>query len=362
MTLARTRAAGDGTLPTATNVDHVAVTVPDLGAAARMFSEAFGGRWLYQQGPVRDEHGDSMAVELGVHPRASCDVALMRLGPSMNLELFEYRAPGQRHVVPQPTGPGGHLIALAVASLADAAGQLARRGDLVPDGRAFTVPAGPFAGDRVQACRTAWGLPILLVEPTRSGASGLYAPLGPEATAPSGALGLLGLRFLWFAVPDLEQAVQFVTGHLGGRLVGDAHPRLARLGHAWRAGDRPAAAVLRLGPVTNVVLAQAEPASLAGRDEAPANSDIGGHHLAIHVRDVDAAYAHLRSVAGVTVLGEPRTIAEHGPIDGDRWIYFRTPWGMQMEILSLPEHLPYERLTTARRYGPATSWAADGAA
>jgi catechol 2,3-dioxygenase-like lactoylglutathione lyase family enzyme len=254
-----------------------------------------------------------------------------------------------------------------VASLADAVGQLAHRVDLLPDGHEFTVSAGPFAGDRIQACRTAWGLPILLVEPTDGGTRGLYSPpCCTGAPGPSGALGLLGLRFLWFAVPDLDQAVRFFTDHLGGRPVGDAHPGLARLGRAWRTDVRPAAVVLRLGPVTNVVLAQVDPTDLAGRDEAPrrppANSDIGGHHLAIHVRDVDAAFAHLRAVSGVTVLGEPRTVAEQGPIDGDRWIYFRTPWGMQMEALSLPKHLPYEGLTTARRYGPAVSWTTDGAA
>ena len=67
------------------------------------------------------------------------------------------------------------------------------------------------------------------------------------------------------------------------------------------------------------------------RQQLPRNSDWGGHHLAIGVENVDAAVDYLRSVPGVKILGEAQTITE-GPIAGDRWVYFLTPWGLQMEI------------------------------
>jgi hypothetical protein len=57
--------------------------------------------------------------------------------------------------------------------------------------------------------------------------------------------------------------------------------------------------------------------------------------VAIYVTDVDAAVAYLRTQPGVRVLGEPQTIVK-GPIAGTRWVYFLTPWGMQMELIHLP--------------------------
>ena len=139
-------------------------------------------------------------------------------------------------------------------------------------------------------------------------------------------------------MPDLDQALAFLTGPLGGTLL------VRETEHA----------VLRLGPVTTVELRAAAP-DRAGR-ALPLNSDVGGHHLAFYVEDVDKAADFLCDTPGARVLGTPQTVDEGGPIDGDRWVYFQGPWGFQFEALTLPEHLPYERHTTARRFGPAASW------
>ena len=72
----------------------------------------------------------------------------------------------------------------------------------------------------------------------------------------------------------------------------------------------------------------------------PLNSDVGGHHVALYVDDLDAAVAHLRA-AGVEVLGEP--VSSSGPSSGQRWIYFRAPWGLQLELVSYPQGKAYDR-------------------
>ena len=66
----------------------------------------------------------------------------------------------------------------------------------------------------------------------------------------------------------------------------------------------------------------------------PRNSDIGGHHVALYVDDLDAAVEHLRS-HGVTVMGDPTV--SRGPSEGQRWVYFLAPWGLQFELVSYPE-------------------------
>ena len=51
------------------------------------------------------------------------------------------------------------------------------------------------------------------------------------------------------------------------------------------------------------------------------------------MEDLHAAVVYLRE-QGVTVLGEP-TVSS-GAIEGQRWVYFLAPWGMQFELVSYP--------------------------
>jgi catechol 2,3-dioxygenase-like lactoylglutathione lyase family enzyme len=162
-----------------------------------------------------------------------------------------------------------------------------------------------------------------------------------------------------FTVPDLDDAVEFFIDVLGADLLyrlddvkdDDGDWMCRQLGVHPRA--RAQVAMLRLGPVTNVELFEYEAPDQ--NEQFPKNSDYGGHHLAFYVEDVDAAAEYLRAQPGITLVGEPQTI-EDGLIAGDRWMYFRTPWGLGMEILNMPSGMPYEDHTSARRFGPCASW------
>lgn len=65
----------------------------------------------------------------------------------------------------------------------------------------------------------------------------------------------------------------------------------------------------------------------------PKNSDIGGHHVALYVDDLDEALAYLHE-RGVRVLGDPTS--SKSASEGQRWVYFLSPWGMQFELVSYP--------------------------
>lgn len=174
-----------------------------------------------------------------------------------------------------------------------------------------------------------------------------------------GIPGATAVHHVAYTVPDLKQAIEFFTDVIGAELAyvlgpvqdseGDWMTR--KLGVA--ADARAHVAMLRLGPVTNLELF--EYTASDQRRSLPRNSDWGGHHLAIYVTDVDAAVAYLRTWPGVRVLGEPETIVD-GPIAGDRWVYFRTPWGMQLELIHLPAGAPYEQQTQVRLYLPDQPW------
>jgi len=166
-------------------------------------------------------------------------------------------------------------------------------------------------------------------------------------------LGLPGLRRLdhvGFTVPDLEEAQAFLVDVLGCEY-------LYSLGPFEDAGDwmaehlnvHPRATIpenrfYRLGDQ-----AVFEVFSYTAPDQSPAvprNSDVGGHHVALYVDDLDAAVAHLEA-RGVRVLGGPT--ASRGPHEGQRWVYFLAPWGMQFELVSYPDGRRWYLDEAARR-------------
>lgn len=161
-------------------------------------------------------------------------------------------------------------------------------------------------------------------------------------------MGLAGVRrldHLGFTVPDLDQAHRFLVDVLGCEYLyslgpfadesGDwmvehlnVHPR-ARVeeNRFFRCGEQAVFEVFQYS-------------SPDQREALPRNSDIGGHHVALYVDDLDAAIDHLRS-HGLRVLAGPT--ASKGPAAGNRWIYFLSPWGMQFELVSYPDGKVFDR-------------------
>ena len=86
-----------------------------------------------------------------------------------------------------------------------------------------------------------------------------------------------------------------------------------------------------------------------GQAPQPRNSDIGGHHLAFYVDDLDAAVAYLRA-QGVRVHGradrEPQRAAKASAGSTSC-----SPWGMQFELVSYPDGKAYERDAAGRCCG-----------
>ena len=168
--------------------------------------------------------------------------------------------------------------------------------------------------------------------------------------AGKGLPGLKRVDHIGFTVPDLEEARRFLVDVLGCEYMyslgpfrdddGDwmlehlnVHPRavMEQL-HFFRCGDQAIFEVFQYSAPDQVTT-------------PPRNSDIGGHHVALYVDDLDAAVDYLKS-QGVTVLGEPT--ASKGPSEGQRWVYFLAPWGMQFELVSYPNGKAFDRQAAAR--------------
>jgi glyoxylase I family protein len=152
------------------------------------------------------------------------------------------------------------------------------------------------------------------------------------------------MEHIGFTVPDLEEADDFFVNVIGcervyslGPYVRDDDWMQTNLGVHPRT-TIPELRFYRCGHGSNFEIFQYDSAD--GQAPQPRNSDIGGHHLAFYVDDFEAALQHLRD-HGVRILGEPTN--SKNASEGQRWVYFLTPWGMQLELVSFPNGKAYER-------------------
>ncbi len=166
---------------------------------------------------------------------------------------------------------------------------------------------------------------------------------GGSANPPEPVAGLRRLDHIGLTVPDLAEAHQFFVDVLGCEFMYRLGPFPASVATATRL-DISRTTVMRelhffrLGgqAVLEVFEYQAEGAA----STPPRNSDVGGHHLAFYVDDMDAAVDAL-SAHGIPAMGEPTFSA--GPSEGQRWVYFKSPWGLQCELVSYPDGKAFDR-------------------
>ena len=175
------------------------------------------------------------------------------------------------------------------------------------------------------------------------------------STKRTGMPGLRGAEHVGLTVPNIDEAVVFFRDVLGceefydlgafGRDEGNwmtenlnVHPK-ARIKRMR---------MLRCGYGTNIELFEYDAPDK--RTIQPRNSDVGGHHIAFYVDDIQAAVAHLKQ-HGIKVCGEPK-LMENNPEGGERWCYFVSPWGMQFELVSYPNGKDYEKSYKGRLWDP----------
>ncbi|MDX1875214.1 VOC family protein [Mycolicibacterium sp. 120266] len=163
-----------------------------------------------------------------------------------------------------------------------------------------------------------------------------------------------------YTVPDLDEAVRFFVDHFGAELVFTDGPFVDETGDGMRRRldvdprARCTIAMIRIGKHHNVELF--EYSAPGQRTERPRNSDIGGHHLAFYVDDIEAAYAYVRAIPGVVVQEGPNGVDPAAPVAGQRWFYFQTPWGMQLELTTSGTEGFYDSLPGAAMAPPSARW------
>jgi catechol 2,3-dioxygenase-like lactoylglutathione lyase family enzyme len=182
----------------------------------------------------------------------------------------------------------------------------------------------------------------------------MSADLGPKVPT------LRAVDHVAYTVPDLDEAVRFFVDHFGAELIFRDGPFVDDEcdGMRRRLNVDPKAkctiAMIRIGKHHNVELFDYD--APQQHTELPRNSDIGGHHLAFYVDDIDAGYDYVRSIPGVVVQEGPNGVDPNAPVAGQRWFYFQTPWGMQMELTSCPTGGFYDGLPGGGMAAPSATW------
>lgn len=149
-------------LPSATTLDHVGFTVPDLDQAIAFF-ESLGFSLLYKEGPYRDA-GDALRRQVDVDPGAEYCLAMLHFNSTTTLELLEYRVRDASLKPPRNSDHSAGHLGLRVSDIDQAVEALRSRTDVeILDGPVY-VEDGPSAGLRWIYLRAPWGLQLELVQ------------------------------------------------------------------------------------------------------------------------------------------------------------------------------------------------------
>ena len=175
----------------------------------------------------------------------------------------------------------------------------------------------------------------------------LLASIGLASVAAAESVpGVRGVDHIGMTVPDIPEAVAFFSDVMGCSKATSFGPFRDDEGTFMQdfLDVDPRAVVeeitlLRCGFGSNIELFKYTAPDQ--ENVRPRNSDIGGHHIAFYVDDIDAAAAYFKD-NGIRTMAGP-LVVEEGPAAGQSILYFFAPWGLQLEAISYPDGMAYEQ-------------------
>jgi len=153
-----------------------------------------------------------------------------------------------------------------------------------------------------------------------------------SSPAPSGSLDVSIIDHVGMNVPDVDAAIQFFADLAGAKVISDIRPGAIPAEWKTQFHWRQSSELERFAMVQLKGGAKVELFQYRGPDinpEHPYEDDAGASHVALKTNDIAGSLALIKS-KGLKVLNEPIT----NP-DGVQWFYFLTPWGSQMELVSI---------------------------
>jgi len=180
--------------------------------------------------------------------------------------------------------------------------------------------------------------------------------IGFALPASAGSLPTMrGVDHVGITVPDIKQATRFFVTVMGCKEAMSFGPFRDDKGTFMQdlLNVHPRAVIhriteLRCGNGSNIELFQ-----YSAPDQKtvyPRNSDYAGHHIAFYVDDIAQAAAYMKKKGLRTFLG-PFPV-KNGPAAGQTILYVLTPWGLQLELISYPNGMAYEKTSKVKLWSP----------
>jgi len=175
-------------------------------------------------------------------------------------------------------------------------------------------------------------------------ASALLASASVSNLGAQQKTGIIGIDHVGINVPDMDQAVNFFTDVLGFSAVTTLGP--IPLDDTWKKNNQMQSGtgavtikMIKAGTGANIELFEYQ--NNKGSKQFPGGDDLGASHIAFYTDDIKQSVTFLKS-KGVQFLGEP-FLMPSGDTEGETWVYFLTPWGAKMELVSYPNGKGYEK-------------------
>lgn len=150
-------------IPTARNVDHIGITVPDLEQALSFFVDVLGCEVIYHTIPFSEPEGELMEERLAVDRKSNLELAMVRCGPTTNVELLAYESTTDDEQTVANDDVGATHLAFYVDDLEAGIEYLDGVPDVEVQGSPTPVVEGPSAGLEFVYFTAPWGLQLELI-------------------------------------------------------------------------------------------------------------------------------------------------------------------------------------------------------
>ncbi|MET1055092.1 MAG: VOC family protein [Pedobacter sp.] len=162
-------------------------------------------------------------------------------------------------------------------------------------------------------------------------------------SAKAQAPGIVGIDHVGINVPDMDQAIKFFHDMFGFTPVTKLGP--FPMDKDWKTkfhihenADQVELVMMRAGDGSNIELFAYKPN--VGSQEQPFRDDISATHFSLYTSDLAGTKSFLES-QGVKFLSD--VLSGAGDTEGEKWVYFETPWGATIELNSYPSGKGYEK-------------------
>jgi catechol 2,3-dioxygenase-like lactoylglutathione lyase family enzyme len=167
-----------------------------------------------------------------------------------------------------------------------------------------------------------------------------------------------GIDHVGIYVPDIDAATKFLQEAFGARVIyeslakTDPEMDLEKDGLIQKLAIAPGTVMrsqrfLTFGRGPDLELFEMH---APGQTSTTGKSDFGINHFAVYADDIDAAVERFERAGGKMNFRPTPIPFETETGDGVKFCYGTTPWGMNVEFITYPGEMGYEKTTALRRW------------